>query len=213
VSFTGAFHVFAGVDEDGINDLVSAFFAARPHYLLYGTSPFVPASSVTETQVPPIAFPGIGGGIRYMVRFSVPTIDLFPPDGPLPPPLALTANHLVIRTAVRLTLLCGDLRHQKEGQLTPLSTMLEVWAVGEPVVHVFGPGSGEIGFKIDAVEIVDIAPESLETLLNCLLKMLLQAALSNLWLPFAPLTAGAFSLTLDHGPEIADDQIKLWGHV
>jgi hypothetical protein len=50
MSFTQTHHAFAGVDEDGINDLVKAFFGARPRYLHYGSAPFVAAASVTQTQ-------------------------------------------------------------------------------------------------------------------------------------------------------------------
>jgi hypothetical protein len=43
--------------------------------------------------------------------------------------------------------------------------------------------------------------------------MILQAVLDQLRLPFHALTMGAFSLILLRGPEIGDDQLKLWGDV
>lgn len=43
--------------------------------------------------------------------------------------------------------------------------------------------------------------------------MMLQAALANVQLPFDALSVGAFSLILLRGPEIEDDQVKLYGDV
>jgi hypothetical protein len=76
----------------------------------------------------------------------------------------------------------------------------------------FSPGVGEIRFQVDQVEIVDIKPDSLEEVLECLLRMVLQAVLQNVRLPFQVLTAGAFSLALLRGPEVEDDQVKLYGN-
>ena len=77
----------------------------------------------------------------------------------------------------------------------------------------FGPGNGEIGFVPDDIEIVDIAPDSLETVLECLLRMILQAVLANVHLPFHALTIGILSLILTRGPEVNKDQVMLFGKV
>jgi hypothetical protein len=90
---------------------------------------------------------------------------------------------------------------------------MELWARGKPIVTFFGsPGSGRAEIDVNEVEIVDIAPDSLESVLECILRMILQAAVSNFQLPFSALTAGAFSLILLR-VEVEDDQIKLYGEV
>jgi hypothetical protein len=43
--------------------------------------------------------------------------------------------------------------------------------------------------------------------------MVLQAVLLNVKLPFHALTAGAFALALLRGPEVEDDQVKIYGTV
>jgi hypothetical protein len=93
----------------------------------------------------------------------------------------------------------------------PTEVTLEIQAVGRPIATYYGPGSGEISFRLEAVEIVDITPDALETVLECLLRMVLQAVLDTVRLPFHALSAGAFTLALTRGPEIADDRLKIWG--
>lgn len=93
----------------------------------------------------------------------------------------------------------------------PIRATLEVHAIARPVVNYFGPGNGELTFRLEAIEIVDIGPDELESVVECLLRMILQAVLATVRLPFKAITAGAFSISLTRGPEIADDQVKLWG--
>jgi hypothetical protein len=214
MSLTGAFHVFAGIDERGTNRALQAFFGARPHYLHYGSTPFVGASSVSVTQVPAIAFPGIPGGIPYAIDLTVPVVDLFPPDGPLPPPLALGPDQLSITTKATITLGCmtgtgGD----KGGRVTPVRTSLEVIAIAHPVSRFFSPGVGFVTFVVDQVLIPGVEPASLQAVLDCLLRMILNALLADVQLPFDIIDANFVKLILEAGPTIADDQIKIWGDV
>ena len=227
MSLTGPDHLFAGVHENGANDLLRAFFLARPHYLHYGSPPFVTTTTISETLMSPIPFPGTGG-IGWLVEFAIPVVD-FDPDssgGGMPPQLTLGPGQLSIHTRVRLCVQCGSRKggngrepvgHGKEPPanqgkvLTPLCTALDVWAVGGAVAHYFSPGVGDITFHLDAVELVDVTPDSLETMLECLIRMMLQAALDQVHLPFHALTAGAFSLALTRGPEISNDMLQLWG--
>jgi hypothetical protein len=65
----------------------------------------------------------------------------------------------------------------------------------------------------DDVKILDITPNSLDSVLECLLRMILQSVLANIRLPFHALTIGAFSLILTRGPEVDNDQVKLFGKV
>jgi hypothetical protein len=226
MSLTGPDHLFAGVNENGANDLLRAVFLTRPHYLHYGSQPFVTTSTVNETQMAPIPFPGTGGGIGWLVQFSIPVVDFHPDSsgGALPPQLTLAAGQLSIHTSVRLCIQCGALRkgdskpqHGKEpganpgSSFAPLCTKLDLWAIGEPVARYFSPGVGDISFHLEAVEIVDVKPDTLESVLECMIRMMLQAALDQVRLPFHGLTAGAFSIALTRGPEISDDTLKIWG--
>lgn len=226
MSLTGADHLFAGLHENGANDLLRAFFTARPHYLHYGSQPFVTATTVNETLMAPIPFPGTGG-IGWLVQFSIPVVDFHPDSsgGALPPQLTLGPGQLSVRTTVKLCVQCstrvkGDREPVGTGKdppsntgssSKPVCTKLTVWAIGEPIVRYFSPGVGDIAFHVDAVELVDVKPDSLESVLECLIRMMLQAALAQVRLPFQAITAGAFSIALTNGPEISDDTLKIWG--
>ena len=216
MSLTEAQHVFAGAHEDGINDLLTAFFTARPRYLSYATPALAPSTG-PFTSVSPIGFPGVPGGIEYAVSFSIPTVDFHPDSSGGASPLPVGAGQLGIRTKVTLTILCNSRVRPPDGDdvvpLTPIPTTLDVFARGKPTVTFLGPGVGDIGFELDAVELVDIKPDSLESILECVLLMVLQAVLANVRLPFKALTFGAFALVLLRGPESEDDQVKLYGDV
>jgi hypothetical protein len=206
MSLTRAHTVFAGLHETGVNDLVEAFYTARPRHFNYRSSPTVPgppAAASAWTAMPPIPFPGTGG-IHWGVQFELPRLDFSP-------------NCFSVRTTFTLTVLCGSKRDQRDqeraGGTTPLRTRLELWAVGRAIGRYFGGGAGEVTFEVDEVELVDVAPGSLESVLECLVKSLLGAALANVRLPFQALTAGAFSLALAEGPVLEDDQAKLWGNI
>lgn len=215
MSLTGLNHAFASIDEQGTNRVLQAFFSARPHYLHYGSVPFVAASSTAVTHVPTIAFPGVPGGIPYAIDLTVPAVDLFPPNGTLPPPLVLGPDQLSITTKVRITLGCmtgaGDT--DKGGKVTPVRTTLDVIAIAHPVGHYFSPGVGFVSFHVDQVLLPDVAPPSLQAVLDCLLEMILNAVLSSVQLSFDIIDAGFVKLVLEAGPTIADDQIKIWGDV
>ena len=221
MSLTRTEHILAAVHEDGINNFLRAVFQARPHYLHYGTPSFVAVTTVSATAISAIPFPGVPGGIQYRIDFAIPRIDLFPDSTGGASPLPLAHGQFSLHTAVQVTVGCaewdttpghGD-RDQRQPKVTPITTKLDVWAYGGLDVRVFGPGVGDIGFVIDAVDIVDITPDSLESVLNCLIRMMLLGALTNVRLPFHALSAGAFRLVLTAGPIIEDDQVKVFGTV
>jgi len=88
-----------------------------------------------------------------------------------------------------------------------------VFAIGH-IEHVLAStGEDAIALAVDAVEIVDIRPDELESFLECLMFMILQAVLAGIRLPLRALRAGAFQLSLTVGPLIEDDQIKVRGTV
>lgn len=213
MSLTGTYHIFASLSQDGTNKALQAFFGARPHYLHYGSAPFVAASSVSATQVPPIAFPGIPGGISYAIDLAVPFVDLYPPDGSLPPPLALEPDQLAIETEVTITLGCTAGTGDQRGHVEPVKTTLKVIAIANPVSHYFSPGVGYVSFHVDQVLLVGVEPPTLRVVLDCLLEMILNALLASVQLPFDLIDADFVKIALEAGPDIADDQIKIWGDV
>jgi hypothetical protein len=214
MSLTGTHHAFASIDERGTNRALQAFFGARPHYLHYGSPPFVTASSTSVTQVPTIAFPGTPGGIPYAIDLTVPVVDLFPPDGALPAPLVLGPDQLSIATKVTITLGCTTgTGNPKRGTVTPVATTLDAIAIADPVSRYFSPGVGDVSFHVDQVLIPEIAPPSLQAVIDCLVRMILNAVLSGVQLPFNIIDAGFVKLILEAGPTIADNQIEIWGDV
>ena len=101
----------------------------------------------------------------------------------------------------------------RKGHVTPVRTTLKVIAIAHPVSHYFSPGVGYVSFQVDQVLLVDVAPPSLRAVLDCLLEMILNALLADVQLPFDLIDAGFVKLALEAGPDIADDQIKIWGDV
>jgi len=214
MSLTGTHHALASIDEHGVNAALHAFFTARPHYLHYGSPPFVTASSTTETQISPIAFPGVGGGISYAIDLTIPVVDLYPPDGPLPTPLVLDPGQLSLTTTVTITIGCAVAKGtENRGTVQPVSTKLKVVAIAHPTSVYFSPGVGHVTFHVDEVLIPDIEPVSLRSVVDCLIEMILNGLLSSVQLPFDIIDVDFFKIILEEGPTIADNQIELWGDI
>jgi hypothetical protein len=223
MSLTQAQHVFASIHESALNDLLTAFFNARPRYLRYGSSAFVPTTTVSATQMAAISFPGLPGGVEWAVRFTTPRIDLFKQTDPLPPQLTLPTGGFSLRTDVELCVNCVQRQDDKNtdnhdgragqslGHVT--CTKLQVFATGHMDNWNDSSGNGEIRFRVDAVELVDITPDSLETVMECVIRMLLDAVLSQVHLPLQALRAGAFQLIVAQGPLIEDDHVLARGNV
>ena len=240
MGITQAEHVFGGVHENALNDVIRAFCTARPRHLRYGSPAFVPATTIGATAMPAIGFPGIAGGIDWSVAFATPVVDLHPETSGLPPELSLDPGQLSVSTAVEL---CIDCRHRRSPPRDPkdkergdqedherpnddrrdekprrkpereICAFLEVFALGHLEVVNATSGGGSVSVRIDAVELVDVRPEGLEDVLECLILMLLDATLSNMVLPLEALRAGAFSLVLQRGPAIENDQVNVYGDV
>lgn len=226
MSLTEAEEVFGGVHEDALNDVIKAFFGARPRYATYGSPAFVSATSVNATRMDPIPFPFVAGGIDWAVTFATPTVDLYPESPPAPPPeITLAPGQFTLQTTVRMCVACvsrgrspddrDTVNTHRLDQVRREATCfgLEVHALGH-LESLAGPsGVPSVRLRLDAVEIVDVAPASVETFLECLVRMVLDAALSQMILPLEALRAGAFQLTIQRGPEIEDDQLKVYGEV
>jgi hypothetical protein len=239
MSLTETAMVFAGVHEDAVNDVLTAFCTDRPRYLVYGSPSFVPATTVAETTMPAIAFPGVPGGIQWRVRLTIPRIDLYKQTAPLPPELPLTPGAFSARLGVELCLDCRRLKidprpprdkprdsgtrdDQKanpagKDNRHPLAELtccrLTLFALGHLEHVLTSAGEDAIALALDAVEIVDIKPDDVESVLECLLFVILQAVLAEIRLPLRALRAGAFQFSITQGPLIEDDQIKVRGNV
>src|SRR5215813_13428236 len=102
MSFTQAETLFAGVNELGINDLLQAFFTARPRHLVYATPVFVPATTVAATSIPPLTFPGIPGGVQFAIVFSIPTVDINPDSSGGTAVIIPGPGEFTVKTTVRI---------------------------------------------------------------------------------------------------------------
>ncbi len=230
MSLTQAENVFASINEDALNDVLTAFCTDRPRYLVYGSPSFVPATTVAETTMPAIAFPGVPGGIQWRVRLTIPRVDLFQQTTPLPPELSLSPGQFSLSLRVELCVECRRLRidprpprdkfgegqpgagndgRQSRGE--PICCRLDVFAVGHLELVMTSSGEEAVTFAVDGIEIVDITPNELESVIECVLFMILQAVLADIRLPLRALRAGAFQLVLIQGPLIEDNQIKVRG--
>jgi hypothetical protein len=89
---------------------------------------------------------------------------------------------------------------------------LQVLALCEPFVAVSTPGTGQIGITLKRVEIVDITPDPVESLIEALALGILQTILATARFPFNTITVGAFGLILLAGPTAETDQIKVRGN-
>jgi len=223
MSLTQGDEVFAGVHESALNDMLRAFFNARPRYRVYGSPGFVPATSVTATQMAALPLPG-GASVDWAIGFEIPEIDLFDQSKPLPPQLSLAPGQFSLKTKIQLCLNCGsrkdagnDQPGQEQGRIgrlgRALCSELGVFAIGHLESWHNGNGAGEVWLRVDQVELVDITPDSLESLLECLIRLVLDTALSQVRIPLQTLRAGAFHLIVTRGPEIADDRVKAFGNV
>ena len=92
----------------------------------------------------------------------------------------------------------------------PMCCRLDVFAIGH-LVSTWAGGQRAIGFAVDSVEIVDIEPNALESVIECLLTMVLRSVLATLSLPVTALELGAFTLTPTVGPLIDVDRVLARG--
>jgi len=229
MSLTQAHDVFAAIHENGLDDLLRRFFSARPKYLNYGSPGFVAATTVSATQMPAIQFPGVPGGIDWSVRFERPRVDAHPQSAGLPPELdPLGPQRVSIHTAVQICVECSSgERRDDHGEpdrpndnpdrpigkvLRPTCFIVEVFAIAH-AERSSSPTGDALRLVVDAIELVDLEPNGLESVIECLLLQILRAVLASVRLPLTALRAGAFELVPAAGPFIEDDQIEMFGDV
>lgn len=202
MSLTQAQHIFGGFHETGINDLLRAFFTARPRYLRYGTPSFVPTTTVAATSVAAISFFGLN--IQFLISCEpIPTVDITP-GGAGSAPLMPGANEFTIRTNLNFTVTINNGPR--------ITGSLVVLALCRPFVAVSTPGTGQIGITVSRVEIVDITPDWVESVVEGLVLGIIQTVVATVRFPFNTITAGAFGLILLAGPTAETDQIKVRGN-
>jgi hypothetical protein len=230
MSLTQVHDVFAAIHEDGLNDLLRRFFTTRPKYLNYGSPGFVASTTVNATQMPAIQFPGVSGGIDWSVRLDIPVVDAHPQSAALPPELdPLGPQRLSLRTTVEICVNCsegGEPEHPDDygnyddrypdrppkGDLQPVCFKVEVYAIAH-AEQTSSPDGDAVRLIVDAIEIVDLEPNELESVIECLLLQILRAVLASVRLPLTALRAGAFQLAPTAGPEVENDQIEMYGAV
>jgi hypothetical protein len=66
---------------------------------------------------------------------------------------------------------------------------------------------------VDAVELVDVSPDDLESVLECLIGQMLRAVLTTIRVPVSALRVGAFTLTPTVGPLIDIDRVLARGNL
>ncbi len=218
MSLTQTSTVYAAIHEDGLNDLIKAFYNARTHYFIYATPAFVSSTSASITSIPAISFPGIPGGIDFAIALRPPSIDLHPDSSGGSAVLPPQAGQFTVSANVILIVPCGDrqqdlsVTHGKyDGTVVtakPQATELEIHARGSLI-----NSGGNISFRVEEIEIVDIAPESLENVIECIMRLIVNAVLQNIRIPIPSLTLDAFSLSITDGPLIEEDQARVWGTV
>lgn len=228
---------YAAIHEKGLNTFIGHVYGVRRYYFQYAAPPLGSGTPGVDFEVlPPLPIPVGNFGLAYSIRLSQPIIDFAPQDAslPLPAPLTLGPNQfsLTVET-VEICVLCGvelqvpglpqpgQGRDQKQprpgrpGQGKPdrVCSKVQVWAVGHPTVVPLSPTDSLLGLQIDDIAIKDTG--ALEPVLDCVAEEVANALLDKLQFTLTRIALGAFplGLVLAEGPEISDDQLKVWAKI
>jgi hypothetical protein len=215
MALTAGHAAYAALHEDGINKFIRNVFLVRPHYFHYATSMFG-GGAINVSLLSPLEVPGIGNVIQYSIEISQPVIDFVPQDAgsTLPAPLVLGPNQFSLTAEVRICIGCGQFDKKGNREYRDpkrLCTVLEVWAVGHPTVQPLSMTDKLIGLQIDEIVVKNIC--DLEQIVECITELMVNALLERLQQKVSELVLGAFGLMLAAGPEISDDQLKVWGDI
>lgn len=223
MALTAGHAAYAALHEDGLNKFIRNVYLVRLHYFHYATSLFG-GGSPGISLLNPIDIPGVGSVIQYSVAISQPVIDFVPQDASstLPAPLTLGPDQFSLTADVQFCIACGLRDQPKPGDSfnqdrargwSPkrLCTVLHLWAVGHPTVEPFGATDKLVGLQIDQIVVKNIC--DLEQIVECIAEDMVNALLANLQQKVSELALGAFGLMLAAGPEISDDQLKVWGDI
>jgi hypothetical protein len=245
VGLTDGQDVFVSISESGINTLFAYLERQRSRLFNYGTAFFV--TNPDQCCVPlgkkpihgedPLPVPGTNGlvGLEYALQFTDLHIDLHPQTSALPPELTLPPQHFSFSSKIHLSIpfpkVPPDWDPTAAEERRPPAFDLEdrfccemqVFLVGgvEKVtefVQSEGISADFVRMTVDEVEIVDIAPDCLETILErYALLTLRHGILNRIKLRATRIALGfieiGLSTTISPNPSIEDDQIKLWATV
>lgn len=196
MSLTQTQHVFAGVHETGLNDLLRAFLSARPRHLSFGTPSYV----VTPMDGVPMQIIKIGlVTIEYLVTFAIPTVDITPGAvGTVPAP---GPGELVLMTSATLIVnINGNLANGS----------FNVAARCAPIVVNGQAGSGTIGINVIQATTTNVTPAWLQFAVSAVIQALVQKVV-GMSFSFNTLTVGAFQFNLLAGPTAIGDEIQMRG--
>lgn len=210
MSLTGTHHIFGGISETGIDHFLDVFFTARPHLLAYGTPHF--ANNPNQiTLIDTSSLPSYLQGLQVRISFTIPTVDITPPNSAaelLPP----GADQFTVFTTAQIDFLCGTRRDgDKGGHETELK--LDIAILCQPRIVNATPGTGSIGLTLVQLKIAGIGSPPIEEILECILTAIMTWALSQLIIPFNVFTIDGISLTLQQGPVSADNEIEVFGDI
>lgn len=212
MALTAGHAAYAALHEDGINKFIRNVYLVRPHYFHYATSMFG-GGTTNISFLNPLEVPGIGNIIQYSIDISQPVIDFVPRDAGsiLPAPLTLGPNQFSLTAEVRICIACGLFDKREQSAPKRLCTTLNVWAVGHPTVQPLSVTDKFIGLQIDQIVVKNIC--DLEQIVECVAELMVNTLLERLQQKVSKLVLGAFGLILAAGPEISDDQLKVWGDI
>jgi|SRR5229473_1680909 len=212
MALTAGHAAYAALHEDGINKFIRNVYLVRPHYFHYATSVFG-GGTTNISLLNPLEVPGIGNVMQYSIDISQPVIDFVPQDAGsmLPAPLTLGPNQFSLTAEVRICIACGLFDKREQWAPKRLCATLNVWAVGHPTVQPLSATDKLIGLQIDQIVVKNIC--DLEQIVECIAELMVNALLEHLQQKVSELVLGAFGLILAAGPEIGDDQLKVWGDI
>jgi hypothetical protein len=195
MSYTQTDHVFGGLGETGVATFFKALFDARPRYLNYATPGLAPADSVNVTQIPAGPF-----GLQYSIAFSLPGIDIFPPDtgDPVPP----ATDQITISTQAKISIGSGS---------SAVSAVLDIYVVCSPYLLATTSASRTIGLRVVSVTVLNVQPSALAAVLGALLQAFVEQALANTAIPLGALMFPPITLVLKDGPTAEADRLDVRG--
>jgi hypothetical protein len=217
MSLTNGQDLYAALDEEGLQKFLRAVYLARPHYFAYATAS-MGGGTTDVSLVSPIPIPGTPTGFDFSLELSEPDVEFFPLANPAGFPLPVGQNQFALHTQVTIDAAGGlNVISQKAWQLTggtrgisAISASVDVYAVGQPSTQVNGQ---ETMLTLSIVDIQVNGAGNLGALLAAIGQQVLNALLANLQIPVSSISLGTFDLQLKQGPEITENQLKIWAAI
>jgi len=237
MALTNGHAAFAALHENGLNTFISHVYSTRRYYFHFAALPMGSGTPGVDFEVlPPIPIPVAGYGMAYSIDLSKPIIDFAPQNAgsTLPAPLVLGPNQFSLYVEdVQICLLCGfhvpipdpNPQGKERGNDRPppgkprrpqperVCTRLQAWAGGHPTVVHLSATDSLLGLEIDNIVVKEVC--ALEPILECIAKDVVNALLDQLQFTLTRIALGALpaGLILAAGPEISNDQLKVWAKI